>query len=103
IGASFATVATELSALSIVLIWSSKIGYGISWRKTLDGLARVLVSGTVMGLFVYYLRDLIMLWVLIPISALLYFIVLFIIKGIDSEDRLLLKRILRREPSGNAL
>lgn len=98
IGASIATVATEFTALAILLLWSSKIGYGISGKKLIDILAKSLAAGAIMGILIFILRDL-TIWVLVPLSALLYFIVLFIIRGIDGEDILLLKQMVHRQPA----
>ena len=99
IGASAATVTTEFTALAILFLWSSRIGYGISGKKIIDILVKTLVAGAVMSSLVFILRNL-ALWWLVPLSALLYFIVLFIIKGIDGEDILLLKQMVRRQSSG---
>jgi O-antigen/teichoic acid export membrane protein len=96
-GSCIATVATEFGALAILVVWSSKIGYGVSWSKIMNFLARTLGASVVMGVFVFYLQNLV-LWVLIPVSALLYFVVLFIIKGIDSEDQVLLKQMMHKSP-----
>ena len=46
--------------------------------------------------FVFVLQDL-TVWALVPLSALLYFIVLFIIRGIDGEDILLLKQMVLKQ------
>jgi len=99
VGASIATVVTELTALALVFFWSLKIGYGISKKKVVDILAKALVASAIMGVLVFYLRDL-TLWGLLPLSALLYFIVLFIIRGVDKEDTLLLQQVVRRQEAG---
>ncbi|MDO8716341.1 MAG: flippase [Dehalococcoidales bacterium] len=98
IGASAATVTTEFTALTILFIWSFRIGYGISGKKIIDIVVKTLAAGAVMGLLVFKLRDL-AIWVLIPLSALLYFIVLFIIRAIDGEDIVLFKQMVRRQPT----
>lgn len=100
-GAAVTTMATEFVALTILYIYSSKFGYGISWKKAIDMIGRVLAASAVMGVAVYLLGDM-TLWIVIPISVLLYFVVLFIIKGIDSEDRYLLKQMVRRQSTAPA-
>jgi hypothetical protein len=90
---------TELSCLALLLLWSSKIGYGISGKRTITILANTLAAGFVMGVFIFVLRDL-TIWALVPLSALLYFIMLFIIRGIDGEDILLLKQMVLRQQTG---
>ena len=96
IGASVATVMTEFTALALLFLWSSKIGYGISGKKIVDILAKPLVAAAVMGGLVFVLRDL-TIWALVPLAALLYFIVLFIIRGIDGEDKMLLQQLVRKQ------
>jgi O-antigen/teichoic acid export membrane protein len=92
-GASIATLATSFVALALSLIWASRIGYGISIRNTIYIIIRVLVASAVIAVFLLYLKYFYILAV-IPLAALLYFGVLYIIGGIDKEDRLLLQQII---------
>ena len=94
-GAAIATVATEFAALAILSLLGSRFGFGISLVKILDFCFRTAAAGASMGILVYFLRNL-NLVIVIPAGALLYFIVLFIIKGIDSDDRAMISRALRR-------
>jgi hypothetical protein len=55
-----------------------------------------------MGLPVDYFKNFYIL-ALVPMSALLYFAVLYIIGGIDKEDLNLLRQIIRRQPSENVV
>jgi len=97
VGAGIATVATGFVALVIFFIWSFKIGYGSSSKKLMVVMARVLVASGIMSVFVLYLRDL-ALWWLVPLAALLYFIVIYIIGGIDREDKFLLRQLVMTFP-----
>jgi O-antigen/teichoic acid export membrane protein len=92
-GASIATLASGFIALALSLIWALRIGYGISVKSTIGIITRVLIASAVMGLPIYYFQNFYIL-ALVPLSALLYFGVLYIIGGIDREDRLLLRRII---------
>lgn len=102
IGASIATVVTEFIALSLVFIWSLRIGYGLSSKKLIDIVVKVLIASAIMGVFIFYLRDL-SLWGLVPVSALLYFLVLYIIGGIDKDDKLLLRQVVGRQQAADVL
>jgi hypothetical protein len=73
-----------------------RIGYGISSKKLIAIIAKVVIASVIMGAFIFYFRDL-TLWGLVPLSALLYFLVLYIIRGIDREDRLLLQQLIGRQ------
>jgi O-antigen/teichoic acid export membrane protein len=88
-GASIATLVTGFIDLALFLIWSSRIGYGISLKNAIGIIIRVLIASAVMGLPVYYFNNFYIL-ALVPLAALLYFGLLCIIGGIDKEDRLLI-------------
>ena len=94
VGASVATALTQLIALALCFIWSLKIGYNIPGRKLGGIFLRVLGASAVMGVFITYFHNLTLL-VLIPSAALLYFMVLYIIRGIDKEDIALLREAVR--------
>lgn len=95
IGAAIARTVTDLVALALVFVWSMGIGYGISARKSVDAIAKALIASGAMGAFIIYLPEL-ALWWLVPLSALVYFVVLFIIRGLDREDKSLLRQLLNR-------
>jgi O-antigen/teichoic acid export membrane protein len=94
-GASIATLATSFIALALTFVWSSRIGYGIPVRNSIETVVRVVICSAIMGVFVMYLKNFYIL-ALVPLSALLYFSALYIIGGIDKEDRLLLRQIMGR-------
>lgn len=91
IGASIATVSTEFILLALHFIWAVKIGYGIPSRELAGIMLRVLIAGILMGIFIMYFYDL-TLWALIPLAILLYFGILYLIKGIGKEDMFLVRR-----------
>jgi len=95
-GASISTVGATSIGFIINYIWSSRIGYGISVKNTTGIIMRVLIASAVMGLPVYYFQNFYIL-ALVPLSALLYFIVIYIIGGIDKEDLSLLRSVFARQ------
>ncbi|TET09982.1 MAG: flippase [Candidatus Atribacteria bacterium] len=95
IGASIATVITELVSLILCIIWSFKIGYPILSKKVTILMSKILIASMVMGLFVIYFNHLV-LFILLPLAGLLYFAGLYIIRGIDKEDIDLVRRCVRR-------
>jgi O-antigen/teichoic acid export membrane protein len=94
-GASISALATQFLLFLISYIWSSRIGYGIPVKNVIEIAARVFIASAIMCILVLYLKNFYILAV-ITLSALLYFIVLYIIGGIDKEDRLMLKQIMGR-------
>jgi len=93
-GASIATLATSFVSLALAFAWSSRIGYGISVKDTIYMIIRVSVASGIMCVLVLYLKYFYIL-ALVPLAALLYLVVLYIIGGIDKEDRLLFSQITR--------
>lgn len=96
-GASIATLATSFIVVALCFIWSSRIGYGISVKNTIGIIIRALIASAVMGLPVYYFQNFYIL-ALVPLSALLYFVVLRLIGGLDKEDVSLLRSVVRQIP-----
>lgn len=98
-GASIAFAAPGFVGLALGFFWASRIGYGIPVKNLATTALRVLIASAVMGLPVYYFKNFYIL-ALVPLAALLYFIVIYIIGGIDKEDRLLLRQIIsKRAPT----
>lgn len=100
-GASIATLATAFIIVGLSFIWSSRIGYGISISNIIYVTLKVAFASAVMCAFIMCLKNFFIL-ALIPMSALLYFTVLYIIGGIDKEDKLLFKQIVGRYQPNNS-
>jgi len=95
IGASIATVLTEFGSLVLCFIWSLKIDYSIFSKKVAITISKVVVASTIMGIFVMYFINL-SLFVLLPLAVLLYFVVLYVINGIDKEEFLFIGRVIQK-------
>jgi len=92
-GASVAFAAAAFIGLALSFFWGSGIGYGISVKNLANIAVKVLIASAVMGLPVYYFKNFYIL-AMVPLAALLYFGVLYIIGGIDKEDVLLLRQVI---------
>jgi len=93
IAASATTVVTEFTSLALAFVWSAKIGYGIFNKKFAGIVTKVIIASALMGIFIRYFYGL-NLVVLILFSVLLYFVVLYVVRGIDKEDRTLARRAI---------
>jgi len=71
-----------------------RIGYGIPKKKLAGTIIRVLISSALMGIFILYFQNLNLLE-LVPSAALLYFVVSYIIGGVNKEDINLASEIVR--------
>jgi len=92
-GVSIATVVTGFIALALGFFWSYRIGYSIPIKALSSTIVRVSFASAIMFVPIMYFKNFYIL-ALVPLSALLYFVVLYIIGGIDKEDKLLLRQIL---------
>jgi len=91
-GASIATVATEGLSLAVGFWFCAKLGYPMP-KRLISTAIKVAVASSAMAAFIIFLNGL-TLPLLIVASALIYFVLLLAIKGIDREDRNLLCSML---------
>jgi O-antigen/teichoic acid export membrane protein len=96
VGASIATVATEFLAFALLFSTALKIGYGIPKKEFASIIVKVLISSALMGIFIMYFRNLTLL-ALLPLATILYFVVLYAIRGINREDIDLARRAVERQ------
>ncbi|AKB46569.1 hypothetical protein MSKOL_0792 [Methanosarcina sp. Kolksee] len=92
IGASCATVLTELTSLTFGIIICSKMGYTIS-KNNQKNILKVIFSSILMSFFIVYFMDLHLL-VLILLATVFYFTVLWIIGGFKNDDIDIFKTIV---------
>ena len=77
-------------------IWSPKIGYGIGKRELYSTITRVLLSSALMGAFVVHFHNLTLL-ALVPLAGVLYFVILYVLRGIDTDYVNLFKQAAKRK------
>lgn len=92
IGASVTTVITEFVALLGVMIYAQ---YKIKILTIMNIISKVIISSLIAGILVnYFLNSNILL--LILLFALIYFGILYMVKGFDREDISLLRNLVYR-------
>lgn len=94
VGASIATVITEFILITFIFISAYKLGYGIQNKKFVRIIFNVFISSLIMGASIWYFESLNLL-MLVLLATSLYFGTLYIIGGIDKEDRDLLKQVTK--------
>ena len=82
IGASFATLLTEIVVFFMLLLFTYKHGYKITNIRL---YTKPILASLLMGVFIPVFSFL-HLFIIVPLSAILYFYVLYLIKGIMKED-----------------
>jgi len=93
VGASIATVITEIILVGSIIIVTHRIGYGIPHKRLIKYVLKVAIASLVMGVFIWYFEYL-QIYLILPLAVLIYFGIFYIIKGFDKEDILLFKRLI---------
>jgi O-antigen/teichoic acid export membrane protein len=93
IGASIATVLTEIFILIGIFYVCKNFGFGIRIKQILHDLLRIIFATFIMAVVILYLINC-NLFILIFLSSLTYLVTLFVIKGINDEDLSIIKEIL---------
>jgi O-antigen/teichoic acid export membrane protein len=96
VGASIATLLTEIILILMIFRITNKLGFGIKTIKIGHYLIKTIFASIVMGIFIFYFKNY-NLVLLILLSSLIYLSTLFVVRGIDQEDILLFKRILNKD------
>jgi len=96
VGASFATVVSELVITVSLIMFSSSTPYKIEYSTIMSHLYKISVVGLLLGICIYYCRNFIPLLLILPIMCLSYFVMIFLIKGFDREDLAMLKMLYKR-------
>ncbi len=91
IGASIATVITEVAVFGLLFYFTKKEGYPINLAEILP---KPVMAGVIMGLFIsqFYMLH---LFLLIFLSIIIYFGVLYLIKGIGKEETGIIKSFIK--------
>lgn len=92
-GASVATVLSEILILFLQMYMLSKINQLPDRHLVLD-LMKICVASGVLGAVLYVLN--LNMWVAMPVSIVVYFAVILLIRTVDSDDKLIFKQIIGR-------
>ena len=92
VGAAFTTIVTETYILFMYLYLASRNNLKIPLKNI---FLKPLIACSVMGIFIYYFEYLNII-LLIAISAIIYFIMLFILRNFSEEDKNLIKKLIKR-------
>lgn len=96
IGASIATVLTEIIIVVSVFKVSNKFSYSIRIKKITKDLFKIIFASLIMAISILYLKNL-NFFILVLAAALIYILTLILIKEINNNDLILIKQILGRK------
>ena len=92
-GAAVATVASEILILLLQFYMIRKINQ-LPDRHCVYEVFRISVASGALGVVLHVLN--LNMWLAIPVSIVVYFAVIFLVKTIDQEDKLIIKQIIGR-------
>ena len=98
VGASIAIIITEFIALVLFFFLAEREHYVHRKTELASIVLRIIVASAIMGLFIAYLQNLNLIFLIVS-ASLLYFVTLYIVKGIKKEDILLIKSIVQASVS----
>lgn len=90
-GASVATVLSEILILVLELYTLSKINQ-LPDKHLIFDLLKIIVASILLGIFLYYAN--LSLWIAIPISIIIYLILIIVLHIFDENDFLIFKQII---------
>ena len=91
IGASVATVLSEILILVLMMYSISKTKYKPNF-SLLNTIIKLLVSGLIFAIAIYFIN--VSLWLAIPIGLVIYIFALVFTKSIDDVDKYIFKELL---------
>jgi len=94
VGASVATIVSQLINFFLLYYFTSKNGYFINLMKV---SYRPFISGVAMAISIIYISFLPIIYI-VPIAATSYFITLFILGGVGKEEIKLIRSFLNKDP-----
>lgn len=92
VGAGVATIITELTLLGLFFYISSKNVYRLPLHKI---MIRPIIASTLMSILIYIFSDMKFALVVV-LSIVFYFIVLYLLGGITQEDTKMLRKVFRK-------
>ena len=92
-GASVATVLSEILIMALMMHEISKTEYKPDW-SLLNNVAKLVVCGIVLAIVLYIIN--VSLWLAIPIGLAVYLVALVLTRSIDDTDKYIIKEILKR-------
>jgi len=99
IGASYATVVTQILSFILLFFYVSRAGFSLSFFRL---AARPILAAIVMGVFIIYFSFLHIL-ILVPAAMLIYFLILILTKAIGKEEVSWLKHLFDKSNKNQEL
>ena len=93
IGAAVATIVSQSVNFGLLYYFTTKNNYPLNLLKI---SYKPLISGILMGILIFYIKFLAIIYI-VPLAAIFYFIILFLIGGLGKEEKELIQSMLPKK------
>jgi len=93
IGAAVATIICQFINFGLLYYFTTKNNYPINLIKI---SYKPLIAGILMGVLIFYIKFLAIIYI-VPIAAIFYFTILFLMNGLGKEEKELIKSLLPKK------
>lgn len=90
-GAAITTVLSDVLIVALQTYIIHKIGHKLN-KKLYSDLIKIIIGSTILGISLHFLN--LNMWVAIPVGAVIYFAVIYLLKVFDNDDKYVIKEIL---------
>ena len=91
IGASISTVLSEILILALSLYVLNKVDINPSKHLIFD-VCKICLSSVILGVILFVLK--LNMWIAIPVTIVIYLILLFVTRSFDDDDKYVIKQII---------
>lgn len=95
VGSAIATIMAESFLLCAYIYLSARHFHLLPFQRI---IVKPIIACGLMGLFVYFFHD-VHIFIVIPVAIVIYFSMMFIIKGFTKDDIALMKSLIKKEKS----
>ena len=92
-GAALATVLSDLLIMIIQLYVIYKLGHRVN-KKLYYDLGKIIVGTAILGIALHFLN--LNMWVALPVGIIIYFVVVYLFRLFDEDDKYVIKEILKK-------
>ena len=90
-GAAITTVLSDLLIMVLQLYVIYRLGHRVN-KKLYYDLIKIIIGSAVLGIVLYFLN--LNMWIALPVGIIIYFIVVYLLKVFDKDDKYVIKEIL---------
>ncbi len=102
VGAAISTLVSHSFLYTLGMIFANKI-VAFNRKFVFGSLTKIFLSASLMSAVIIFLNRFVLFWFLIPLGGLVYFGILYLLRGIGKEDFMGIFKVLRKKPTAEIL